>query len=186
MNVPIGKGGNEPKRFNVIVVDLDQEIEFLEGVGIRKDEITAMCDCGETITQEDNLCSACNLPVVWQHSTVWRRMYGYPTTFLKGLREPQLAPKTALEIRVVEAFGTKGKFSNVSQADQFRALAKAHPEGYIMELITWAKSKRVGFHNFVKAVKNSDNVNKWKAKQADMEAEDDNEEDPDEGWGDWL
>jgi len=186
--MPIGNGGDAPKQYDVVVIDLDKEMEFLEGAGIRKDEITAMCEyCGETVAQDQNMCASCHIPVAWMHSTVWKKNYGDPTTFLRGLKEPELSPKTALEVRAVEAFGTKGKFSNVTQAKDFRSLVGNYPEGYIMRLIEWARGTHVGFHNFVTAVKNGDNVRRWEADNASQEAvHDDEESDPDDGWGDWM
>ena len=184
-NMPAVAGGDgalEP-----VVIDLDEAAEF--SAVSRKENVTAMCTyCGDTIRQEDVFCKGCGAVAVWKHSTIWRKLYGNPTTFLRKLQNANLAPKTPLEVAAVYAFGTDGAFSHETQMNTFRSLANKYPEGFIRELVEWAKKKHVSFQAFESAVKNSANAKRWEAEQAkreeDTKQDDTKDNDPDEGWGD--
>ena len=94
---PIGGSGR-------IVVDLDQVAEEMEGVGMRKDALTARCECGASLTQEDNACPDCTLPVVWLNSRVWKKLYGDPRDYLRKLDGEGLKAETPLQQGVCDNF----------------------------------------------------------------------------------
>ena len=180
---PVGGGAGEGAPPPTVVHDLDDVVFQLGDTGVRKDDLEAQCGhCGAGHTQETVLCE-CGAPVVWKHSRVWKKLHGDPAAFLRRIEEPDLAPKTPLEVKAVKAFGSRRWFAHITQARRFRTLARMYPEGYLEELIAWGRDK--GFPQFEAAVRNPDNQKRWEARRESVDDRpNDQDEDPDEGWAD--
>jgi len=185
---PIGAETDEPIHDDIVVIDLDEEIYYLDGAVERKENITAICpSCSEPgITQEMSVCPSCRSTVIWEHSTVWKKLFGDPKAFKRTLQQPGLLPTTPLEVMATSLFGAKTRFSNITEARKFRTLQNLYPAAYITNLMNWARAKHIPFSSFESAVRNENNLRKWKGTSSDsgrVDNDDSEKDDPDEGWG---
>jgi len=156
---PIGLGHAEH--------NLDEEYDLLEDTGIRKNEVTAQCECGATHQQDSNVCPGCKMQVVWFNSPIWKKMYGDPHAYRRRLNKQDLSPATPLEVEFCHSFHGKNEFASITEKHRFRKLQKAYPEGWIREKLAWVTEEgaRKSFASFETATKNEGNYRAWRDKE---------------------
>ena len=166
----------------LVIHDLEEIAYLMEGTGRKKDDLEAQCpECGAAHDQETNTCPDCGAFVVWENSRVWKRMYGKPRDAIAQIEGRDLKPATPLEVEFCRAFNRRERFANVTQQKQFRRLARAYPDGYLRELMGWARGK--GFTAFRSAADNPDNLTKYRDKHGLSTTEEQpGERDQPSGW----
>jgi len=63
-----------------IAIDLGEHYNH-----VLRDEYPGTCLCNEEVSQQDDQCPICNVPIVWRSSRVWRSQYGDPEKAIKRL-----------------------------------------------------------------------------------------------------
>jgi hypothetical protein len=148
----------------MIIHNLDEIIYLLSDSAPRRDEVTALCTkCSAVHEQTMNTCPDCQEDVVWRNSLSWKRIYGDPDRYIRS-KTVDLRPLTPLEVQVVRAFGRAGQFQNISQMKQFRRLRAHYADGYLEQMLAWAKLK--GWNAFAGGVENSSNYDRWVGQEA--------------------
>ena len=75
--------------------DLDDIMFWLDGTGTRRADATDLCHvCGNAVMQEMNVCPDCDAHVIWYRSTIWKKLYGKPVSYLKAIQGVDLSGVT--------------------------------------------------------------------------------------------
>ena len=70
-------------------IDLDTLSKEESNAGYKREDYTYRCDeCGEEVTQEQDICSGCGRPVVWKNSRTWKKAHG---NWQDHMRDPYTA-----------------------------------------------------------------------------------------------
>ncbi len=147
-----------------VVFDLDDVAYEMEGTGRRKEDLTAQCECGAQITQKDNACPDCTLPVVWLNSPTWKKLYGDPHAYLRNLDGEDLKAETPLQREVCKTFYRKYVWPNITTKKSFKSIERNYPDDFILyELRDFAAGKSLTA--LISAVKNPSNYENWIKKQ---------------------
>ena len=108
--------------------------DIIESLGLsyepsRRDDYAGRCSgCGETVGQNVEECAACNTPVIWYGSKLWRQLFGSPEAVLRELTRPQPDDDDALGSSLLDGLGLTG-FANMAQKKRWnRARKKVKPE----------------------------------------------------------
>lgn len=121
--------------------DLDQIIGDIGGAAKGDvDSIKGRCpQCGNWVKQDANTCDLCGIPVVWENSIVWRRLYGSPT---QKIREYEMVlPTTRTGKELISACNTMGFRTQHDDDDWAKAesfFGATHMRG-IIEYVTRKK-----------------------------------------------
>lgn len=186
-NLPPKAGSTEP-----IELDLDEIFWELEDTGQRKESMTAQCPyCQGTLTQQDDACPGCKTPVIWEHSPLWKSLYGKPTAYRQRLRGVDLVPQTPLQIKAAFRFNGRKMFANKTQRKRFLTLEGKYPSEFLETLITWATKPDAfkGFDAFEAAATNPNNLKEWEARQREDDTPDSQPDDAQsvlDDWAKWL
>lgn len=146
--------------------NLDEVMEWLSGVGIKRHDATAQCElCQATVTQDMNTCPGCGAHVVWFESTTWKRAYGKPSEYMLMLTSDKLKGKTPLQLIVIQAYGTSGRFRTKTQQAEFIRIERKYPDDFIKHVLEWAVGKRVPWRSFLGGVRNESWLERWSSEQ---------------------
>jgi len=100
-----------------------------------RDSYTEECPvCEERITQMMNECAACQTPVVWYDSPLWKEIYGQPNTAARLLSI--VLPEDPVATEVMKLAGRKG-FDNQSQANRWKKAYAVLGEKHSRRLVRW-------------------------------------------------
>jgi len=142
--------------------NLDRILFCMEGVGWKKHELTDQCQyCQETVSQRDNICPGCSAHVIWLESPTWKRLYGKPSEYLLVLTGDKLKGKTPLQVTVISAYGSNGRFRTKTQQAEFLRVEKKYPDAFIKHVLEWAVNKRVPWRSFIGGIKNESWLERW-------------------------
>lgn len=83
-------------------------------------------------------CLGCGLPVIWKGSSIWKELWGNPTTMIRRLNKITATDPAGVELmRVARQSG----FANQSESDRWaKALRKLGP-GAMMDKVNYVCSK---------------------------------------------
>ena len=88
-NPPLSIPNPSDSGLQKLVIDLEHLVNEESNAGYKREDYTYRCDeCGEEVTQEQDICSGCGRPVVWKNSRTWKKAHG---NWQDHMRDPYTA-----------------------------------------------------------------------------------------------
>jgi len=106
-----------------------------------RDQYEASCPmCSESVSQDMDRCHCCEIPVIWEGSRVWKRLYGSPEAMKKKLTVFPPAEDDVAGNKLMALSGLTG-FANITQRREWDRAVKKVGQDKAIQVVVWVSGQ---------------------------------------------